>query len=121
MAGRKPKQPEYEEREASSRAPLLIVVAVALFGLAILLMYIALAAPQQGTAMGAIRNVMRGLGGSLFALMPLLLVWGGVLFIFAAKGKKLSVWRILVNLLLVVCLFTAVHLFFAERLSLIHI
>ena len=116
MAGRKPKQPEYEEREASSRAPLLIVVAVALFGLAILLMYIALAAPQQGTAMGAIRNVMRGLGGSLFVLIPLLLVWGGVLFIFAAKGKKLSVWRILVNLLLVVCLFTAVHLFFAERI-----
>jgi hypothetical protein len=56
-----------------SGAPMKVFFAVALFGLAFLMVYIAVASPQQGTAMGAIRDVLLGLGGGLAAALPLVL------------------------------------------------
>ena len=73
---------------------MLILAAVALFGVAILLIYICVASPQQGTSMGAIRDVMLGLGGSLAVALPLVLVWAGVLCIGAARGMRLSPLRV---------------------------
>lgn len=87
-----------------------------MIGLAALLLYMSLAVPEEGTAMGTVRNIMRGLGGSLFVVLPFLLIWGGVLFIFKGMGKKISALRIVFNLLLATCLFTAVQLFFVERI-----
>ena len=109
---------QYEERDAGSSAPMLILAAVALFGVAILLIYICVASPQQGTSMGAIRDVMLGLGGSLAVALPLVLVWAGVLCIGAARGMRLSPLRVVADALLILCLFTAVHIFFAERIRL---
>ena len=54
---------------------LLILAAVALFGLAVLLVYICVVPPTDGTGMGAIRDVLRGLGGSLAVALPLVLVF----------------------------------------------
>lgn len=115
MASRKPTRREYEDRERGSNAPLLIVIAVALFGLALLLVYLCFAEPQPGTAMGAIRDVMRGLGGDVSVFLPLFLIWIGALCAFKAGGRRLSPLRIAADVLLFLCLFAAVHIFFVER------
>lgn len=108
-------QEVYEEQEGSTR-PAKILASVALYGLALLLGYIAVAAPQEGTAMGAIRNVLYGLGGGLAIVIPLIIAWIATLTAFSAAGKKVSLWRSLANGVLFVCLFTAVHMFCAERI-----
>ena len=95
---------------------MLIVAAVALFGLAVLLVYICVVPPTDGTGMGAIRDVLRGLGGSLAVALPLVLAWAGVLCVGAARGLRVSPLRVIADALLIVCLFTAVHVFFAERI-----
>ena len=87
LASRASNRQVYEERDTGSSAPMLILAAVALFGLAVLLTYICVAAPQQGTGMGAIRDAMRGLGGSMAVALPLVLAWAGVLCVGAARGR----------------------------------
>ncbi len=116
MASRTSNRREYEDRYAGSSAPMLIVAAVALFGLAVLLIYICVVPPTPDTGMGAIRNVLAGLGGSLSVALPLVLAWAGVLCVGAARGMRVSPLRVIADALLIVCLFTAVHVFFAERI-----
>ena len=118
MPVRNMKRRQYEEQYAASRTPLLILAAIACFGASVLLFYIAVAAPQQGTAMGAIRDVMRGLGGSLSVALPLVFAWAGVLCILAVRGKNPPVWKMILDLAMVLALFAAVHVFFAERIRL---
>ena len=67
--------------------------------------------------MGAIRDVLRGLGGSLAVALPLVLAWAGVLCVGAARGMRVSAFRVIADVLLIVCLFTAVHVFFAGRIE----
>ena len=110
------KNRRYEDREAPGNAPALILAAIAIFGVSVLLMYIAIAEPQSGTAMGAIRDVMRGLGGSLCFALPLVLAWSGVLCIFAARGRRVSAIKTAVDILLVLTFFAGVHVFFARRI-----
>ncbi len=102
----------YEEQEIGSNVPVKILAAVGLFGLAILMIYICLASPQAGTSMGAIKSVLVGLGGNIAVMIPLVLVWAGVLCIGAAKGMKINPVRVAADALLILCLFTAVHMFF---------
>lgn len=116
MASRTSNRREYEDQYAGSSAPMLIVAAVALFGLAVLLIYICVVPPTPDTGMGAIRNVLSGLGGSLAVALPLVLAWAGVLCVGAARGMRVSPLRVIADALLIVCLFTAVHVFFAERI-----
>lgn len=116
MANRK-QQPVYEEQAESNGAPLLKVLgAVVCFGLAVLMVYLAVAQPQAGTAMGAIRDVMRGVGGSLNLLLSLMLVWIGVLLVFSARSKRVRIINIIMNFLLFMCAFTAVQLFCARNI-----
>ena len=116
MASRYANQRRYEEPETGSNAALFILAAVAMFGLTILFIYICLAPPQAGTGMGAIRDALVGLGGSLAPVLPLILAWGGWMCVSAARGKRVSPWVAMADALLFVCLFTAVHIFFAERI-----
>ena len=116
MANRK-QQPVYEEQAESNGAPLLKVLgAVVCFGLAVLLVYLAVAQPQVGTAMETIRDVMRGVGGSLNLLLSLMLVWIGVLLVFSAKDKRVRILNVIMNFLLFMCAFTAVQLFSARTI-----
>ncbi len=108
------RQPVYEDQSESAGAPIKILLAVACFGLAVLLVYLATARPQPGTAMGAIRDVMRGIGGSIHPLLALVLVWIGVLLAFSARGKRVRVLNVITNSLLFLCAFTAVQLFSAR-------
>ena len=110
------KTPIYEEENQPGSTLMKVIGALACFGLAVLMVYLSLAEPQQGTAMVAIRNITRGIGGSLSVLLSLIFVWVGALFVFSARGKKLRVWRILMNALLFICVFTGVQLFSAQEI-----
>ena len=114
MANQK-RQNTYEEQPPeTSGTPMKILGAVACFGLAVLMIYIAVARPQAGTAMGAIRNVMRGVGGSANPLLALALVWIGVLLTFSARGRHVRALNVIMNALLFLCAFTVVQLFSAR-------
>ncbi len=113
---RQKQQPVYEDRSESSGAPLKILLAVVCFGLAVLLIYLATAQPQEATAMAAIRDVMRGIGGSVNPVLSLVLVWIGVLLVFSARGRRVRMLNVIVNALLFLCLFTAVQLFSAGEI-----
>lgn len=116
MANRK-QQPVYEEQAESNGAPLLkVLAAVVCFGLAVLLVYLAVAQPQAGTAMEAIRDIMRGIGGSLNLLLSLMLIWIGVLLVFSARNKRVRIINVIMNFLLFMCAFTAVQLFCARTI-----
>ena len=115
MANQK-RQTAYEEPAETTGAPLKILGAVACFGLALLMLYITVAPPQAGTAMGAIRDVMRGLGGSANPVMALVMVWVGVLLVFSARGKRVRVVNVIMNALLFLSVFTAVQLFSARTI-----
>jgi len=101
----------YEEQPVRNTVPGRIIAAILLFGAAALLLYINLAAPQTGTAMGAIRDVMRGVGGSLSIVLPVMLAWFGALCVRSLCGKKTKIWRVILQLFLFELLFIAVHLF----------
>ena len=53
----------------------LIIQVPIMLGIALLLAYIAVAPPQSGTAMAAIRVVLTGLAGHLAVVIPLFLGW----------------------------------------------
>ena len=110
------KKPIYEEENQPGSTLMKVIGALVCFGLAVLMVYLSLAEPQQGTAMVAIRNITRGIGGSLSVLLSLIFVWIGILFVFSARGRKLRIWRILMNALLFLCVFTGVHLFSAQEI-----
>ena len=116
MTARAVNKRQFEERDRGGNVPGKILASVALFGMAILLMYICFASPQPGTSMGEIKNIMCALGGDVAFVLPLILAWIGVLCIGSARGRRTSPLVITCDALLFVCLFTAVHLFFAERI-----
>ena len=91
-------------------------LAIAIFGLAVLLMYIAIAEPQAGTTMGAIHDIILGLCGSLRYAFPFILAWMGVLCVLAAQGRRISYVEIICDILIILTLFASVHVFFARRI-----
>ncbi|MGI6240274.1 MAG: DNA translocase FtsK [Christensenellales bacterium] len=60
---------------------------------------------------------MKGLGGHLFVLFPPTLAWLCVLAARGAAGKPISPWRVLANVALLLCLYTAVELFFLKHVE----
>ena len=65
----KKKAPPRQAKPQTSAGKTL--AGIACFGLAVLLFYLALTAPEAGTGMGAVKGVLRGVGGSLAAALPL--------------------------------------------------
>ena len=109
----------YEDRQETVPAKSLIA-SVLCYGLAILLGYLAVGTPESGTAMGAIRGVLFGLGGSVAILLPIAIAWLGTLAALRASGKRVSVIRFIGDGLLFVLLFTAVQLFSTEEIIVNH-
>ncbi len=105
---------EYVDPAGYSGVPMKVLGAILSFGLAILVIYISFAAPQEGTAMESIRNVVRGLAGSMSIVLSLIFVWAGVLFVCSARDMRVKWWRVVINIVLFLCVFTAVHLFSSE-------
>lgn len=59
-------------------------------------------------------GAVRGVGGGMRFFLPLVFVWMGVLAVNLARGRRVSWLRVLANFLLVLLVFTAVHMFSAE-------
>ena len=112
----KQKQPVYEEERQGTSVLTKVILAIAFFGIAAFMLYINLAAPQTGTAMGAVRDVMRGIGGIVSILLSGIFIWLGGLQVLSIAGKPVKIWRAILHVLLFVGLFTAVHLFSAEKI-----
>ena len=115
MAVQNIKNRRYEDARPL-RSPASLLMALGLFGLALILEYIALISPTPGTLMGNIRDVMRGLGGDLSFALPLTLGYAGVLCLFSAKGRRVSIVKAIIDLVMVLCIFAGFHVFFAERI-----
>ena len=101
-----------EEREDGRLGRIL--AAVALYGATLLLGYIAFATPQPGTAMGAIRDVLCGLGGSFALVLPAFTAWLATLLAMSAAGRKISIWKSCFDGALFLLLLTAAQMFTAE-------
>ena len=101
-----------EEREDGRLGRIL--TAVALYGATLLLGYIVFATPQPGTAMGAIRDVLCGLGGSFALVLPAFTAWLATLSALSAAGRRISVWRSIFDGALFLLLLTAAQMFTAE-------
>ena len=101
-----------EEREDGRLGRIL--AAVALYGATLLLGYIAFATPQPGTAMGAIRDVLCGLGGSFALVLPAFTAWLSTLLAMSAAGRKISIWKSCFDGALFLLLLTAAQMFTAE-------
>ena len=104
----------YEEQPEHASAPGKIIAAVVCFGLALLTGYLSLVAPTAGTAMGAIRSVLQGFGGSVGVLIALFFAWIGVLLVLSMRGRRIRIITTVTNVLLFLCAFAAVQLFSAS-------
>ena len=106
---------QYQEREAM-RGPTTVVASIALFGVAAVLLIVALMKPQQGTMMGAIQSVMRGLGGDMMLVLPLTAVWAGLLCALSTRGRRVSPLKVAADVLAALFVLAGVHMFFAHRI-----
>ena len=113
MASQK-RTPVYEDEIKGGGALGKVIGALVCFGAAVLAVYLLFAKPQDGTIMGTLGNVIRGIGGDIALGVPLIFVWIGVMFVFSACKKKVRVVNIITNAIMILCLFTAVHLFFVK-------
>ncbi len=114
MANQK-NQPSYEEQAETNGTLGRVLGAAACFGVALLMGYLSLVAPTAGTAMGAIRNVLQGFGGSICVLIALFFVWIGVLLALSSRGMRIRVVNVITNVILFLCGFAAVQLFSAKN------
>ena len=108
------KQIAYEEQAERTVSPGKIIAAIVCLGLALLTGYLSLVEPTVGTAMGQIRNVVLGFGGSVGVLIALFFIWIGALMVFSIIGKRIRIITTLTNVLLFLCAFAAVQLFSAQ-------
>ena len=102
-----------EPVKEARRVPWALLGAILFGGMAILIFYVVFFAPDEGMLSG-MRGVIQGLCGSLMALAPAVFVWLCVLSACRAAGKRVAVWRVIANMGLILCLYSAVELFFLE-------
>ena len=115
MAAKQKQRPVYEEQAPSGGASIWkVIIAVTFFGLAVLMLYLAVAKPMMGTTLYTIQQVVRGLGGVVNPLLALMLVYFGALEIISLQEKRISVIHVIANILLFVFGFTVVQLFCAR-------
>ena len=118
MSTKKKKQTRaevYEEKEGSGKLGN-IILSMALYGLMLLLGYIIFAVPEAGTAMGAFRDVLRGLGGSFAIVLPIVVGWIATLFAITAAGRRVSVWKSFCDGMLFLCGLTIAQITVAETI-----
>ena len=96
--------------------PWALLGAILFGGMALLTGYVAFFSPVEGMLSG-MRTVMWGLCGHLMFVSPAVFVWLCVLCGCSAAGKRVVMWRVLANMALIVCAFSAVELFFLDNVE----
>ena len=74
-----------------------------------------LAAGGTVPALYGLAAVLRGLGGDLRFALPLVFFWFGLRLARAARGERLTLLQILLDILTVLCHFGALHVFWEKR------
>ena len=113
MASQK-KTPVYEDERTQSGTLGKVIGALVSIAAAVLMVYLLIAKPLEGTAMASLANIIRGLGGGIALAVPVMMVWIGVMFILSACKKKVRVVNIITNAILFLCLFAVVQLFVTQ-------
>ncbi len=96
--------------------PWALLSAILFGGMAILIAYVAFFSPTEGMLSG-MRGVMWGLCGHLMYVTPAVFVWLCVLCGFRAAGRRVAMWRVLANAMLIICAFSAVELFYLDNVE----
>ena len=76
MANTRQNRSKKKQAPERSRAPLVLIVMIALSAL---LFWLSVATPEANTMVGSLQGVLRGLTGSLTWALPVLLLWLGVI------------------------------------------
>jgi DNA segregation ATPase FtsK/SpoIIIE-like protein len=109
----KPRQsaPQPQQQPYEDRSLLREVLGVVTMGAGVLLAYFCFAG---GDTAESVLRVLRGLAGSLFIAIPLLVVWIGALITFAGKERKVRPGRLALSLLLPLIFAAIWHVFYAD-------
>ena len=90
------------------------VLGVIVMGAGLLLLYFCFA---EGDAAESVLDVLKGLAGSLFFVLPLIVVWIGALVTFTNKERKVRPGRVLLTFLLPLIFAAGWHVFFYEGIT----
>jgi DNA segregation ATPase FtsK/SpoIIIE-like protein len=96
------------------RSLLREVLGVVVMGAGVLLLYFCFA---EGDAAKSVLRVLRGLAGSLFFVLPILVVWAGALITFASKEHPVHPGRVFLTALLPLFFAAIWHVFYYDRIS----
>jgi DNA segregation ATPase FtsK/SpoIIIE-like protein len=110
-ASAKARQTAPEARPSDQRNVLREVLGVFLMGAGALIAYFSFADTSAGAA---VLSVLRGLAGSLYLMVPLIVIWAGFLVTFMTKERRIKPGRLVLMLLLALMFAAAWHVFFAH-------
>ena len=97
MANTRQNRSKKRQAPERSRAPLVLIVMIALSAL---LFWLSVATPEANTMVGSLQGVLRGLTGSFTWLLPVLLLWLGVYQLYARKKGTYSALSVVGSVLL---------------------
>ena len=112
--GAKPREPMMAAQVPEDRSFLREVLGVLTMGAGLLLAYFPFA---TGDAAEAVTRVLRGLAGSLFILVPALVIWIGILVTFTNRERKVRPGRLILTFLLPLFVMTIWHIRYYEVIS----
>ena len=107
MANTRQNRSKKKQAPERSRAPLVLIVMIALSAL---LFWLSVATPEANTMVGSLQGVLRGLTGSFTWLLPVLLLWLGVYQLYAHKKGTYSALSVVGSVLLALGLLTAAEI-----------
>lgn len=106
--------PRPQPQPPEDRSFLREVLGVVVMGAGLLLLYFCFA---EGDAAESVLRVLRGLAGSLFFVLPLIVVWIGALVTFAGKERRVRPGRVLLTLTLPLIVAAGWHAFYYEVIT----
>lgn len=106
-----PKSKKKSARKTAARNPQKEAAGVCLIGLAVILLYFSFAGGTAGLGL-----FLRGVAGYMLFALALVVAWIGLL-LTVGGSKRVAPLRVLGIALLVVCLFSFVHLFVADGIE----
>ncbi len=102
--------------EKKSRGPWMAILAATMFLLSLLSVFVLIAA-QSLPELNGIDKVLKGLGGVGRFALPFLFAWVGAVFVRGARGHSISILRVILHGLLVLLLYSAMHMFVAKYID----
>jgi hypothetical protein len=103
----KPRQAAPAPQPPEDRSFLREVLGVLVIGAGLLLAYFAFA---EGDAARAVTGVLRGIAGSLYLLVPLIVIWAGARAVFSNRERRVRPGRLALSFLLPLLVCAVWHL-----------